>query len=186
MLEDGLGVVVDPEHGVELRHLLRMAGVLAQAVDSDVDVLEADRRDDDEEGEELARAAGGEPAVNPGEDHAGEQHVGDGKGEGRGVGGWRERWPGDGDARGGGEEGQRADDGGGAEKAEEEADEEISGEVEREADEGFRVEGEAGWGDVDADNYLQDEDAPEDTGEEAEVAVVDRAVAGGERTGDDG
>ena len=167
MLEDGLGVVVDVEHGVQLCHLLGMACVFAEAVDGDVDVLEAKRNGDDEEGEKLACTAGGEPAIHPCEDHAGEEHVGNREGEGCCIGDGCKLRAGNGDAGGGREQGNCADDSGGAEKAEEEADKEIARKAKREADQGFWIERQAGGGDVDADDDLEEEDAREDSREVA-------------------
>ena len=96
----------------------------------------------------FAGAAGGEPAFDPDEQHAGEEDVGEGEGCEEECGPGCERRSGDGDADVGGDESEGADDGGCAEQSEEDARGEVAREAEREADDGVDVEAEAGWGEV--------------------------------------
>ena len=63
----------------------KMAGgavmtALQAGVEVEIDVLKTERGEEKECGEDLAGAAGGEPALDPDEQHAGEEDVGQGKG----------------------------------------------------------------------------------------------------------
>ena len=87
-----------------------VAALLKTRVVVQVDVLEPKRREEDEGGEKFAGAAGGEPAVDPGEHHAGEEDVCKGEGCEEECGPGEERGFCDADAYVGGDEGERADD----------------------------------------------------------------------------
>src|ERR1700751_4141758 len=113
---------------------------LQAGVEVEVDVLEAEGGEEKECGEDLTRAAGGEPALHPDEHHAGEEYVGEGEGGEHKRCPGRERWFGDGDADGSGDDGEGADDGGCAEDAEDDARGEVTRKREREADDGVDVE----------------------------------------------
>ena len=52
---------------------------LKAGVEVEVDVLKAEGGEEKECGEDLAGAAGGEPALDPDEHHAGEEDVGEGE-----------------------------------------------------------------------------------------------------------
>src|ERR1700748_2252364 len=94
--------------------------VLQARIQGDVEVLKAKRSKQDEGGKDLTGAASGEPAIDPGEDHAGEGDVYqcvDGKQE-RCPG--QKRGSGNADADIGGDKSQSADDIGCAEVDEEE------------------------------------------------------------------
>ena len=57
-----------------------MMAALQAGVEVEIDVLEAEGGEEEECGEDLAGAAGGEPTLDPDEDHAGEEDVGEGEG----------------------------------------------------------------------------------------------------------
>ncbi len=143
--EHGADVVVDA--GCDAEVLGRDAAesvVIVGGVEVEIYPLDSERDGEDEGGEDLARATRGEPAVNPGEDHAGEEDVGRGEDGEREQSVEREGGDGDGDADGDGEGHEGADDVGGREEAEEEADGDVGVDAEGEADELGGVEGGAG------------------------------------------
>src|ERR1700733_1125156 len=106
---------------------------LHAGVEVKIDVLESEGGEEDDGGEDFARAAGGEPALDPNEQHAGEEHVSEGEGCEEGCGPWGERRLCDGDAYAGGDECQSADDVRCTEQAEDEARGEVAREAEGEA-----------------------------------------------------
>ncbi len=83
---------------------LAMVTALQAGVEVQIDVLEAEGGEEDEGGEDLAGAAGGEPALDPDEDHADEEDVGEGVGGEDQGGPGGQRWFRDGDADAGGDE----------------------------------------------------------------------------------
>src|SRR5580704_16572391 len=76
---DGLDVVEDFSEQGEMAGGAVMAALQA-GVEVEVDVLEAEGGEEEERGEDLAGATGGEPALDPDEHHAGEEDVGEGEG----------------------------------------------------------------------------------------------------------
>ena len=171
---DGLDAVKDFEDEREMVRVV--ATVLEAGVVVDVDVLEGERGEENECGEDFAGAAGGEPAVDPDENHAGEEDVGEcvGGKENRGPG--EERRFRETDADVGGYEAEGADDGGGAKESEEDARGEVAREAEGEANDGVDVEAEAGRGNVEDDDLPESEDGPGEDGQKVEVAAGDEGV----------
>ena len=86
MVEERLEAIVDVGGSGEFGGLLGRGGASTEVVEGDVGPLDGDGEGNDEKGEELAGAAGGKPAIDPGEDHADEEHVGEGEGERCGEG----------------------------------------------------------------------------------------------------
>jgi hypothetical protein len=148
---------------------------LEAGVEVEVDVLEAERGEEDEGGEDFAGAAGGKPALDPDEHHAGEEDVGKGEGGEQERGPRSQRGLSDADSDAGGDECEGADDVRCAEKAEEETRGEVAREAEREADDGVDVEAETGWADVEENEEPEGKDCP---GEEREHR---EATGGGEK-----
>ena len=73
---DGFEVVVDAEEEREMGGGVSMTVALQAGVEVEVDVLEAERDEEDEGSEDFAGAAGLKPAFDPDEDHADEEDVG--------------------------------------------------------------------------------------------------------------
>src|SRR5271156_435991 len=103
-----------------------MAGLQAW-VEVDVEGLKAERTEEDEGGENLAGTAGGGPAVDPDEHHAGEEDVGESEDGEDKRGPEGEGGAGEADADVGRDQAESSDDGGDAEQAEEDARGEVSG-----------------------------------------------------------
>jgi len=174
----------------DLSEQRKMAGGAVMAslqagVEVEVDVLEAEGGEEKECGEDLACAAGGEPAVDPDQYHAGEEDVGKREGGEHKRCPGSERWVGDGYADVGGDDGEGADDGGGAEEAEDDARGEVAWEAEGKADDGVDVEAEAGWGEVEDDEHPEGEEGPGEDRKHRDAAGGDEEVRA-EASADDG
>src|SRR5258708_37323059 len=78
---DGLDLVKDFSEQGKMAGGAVMAALQAR-VEVEVEVLEAEGGEEEERGEDLAGAAGGEPALHPDERHAGEEDVGKSEGGG--------------------------------------------------------------------------------------------------------
>ena len=73
---DGFEVVVDAEDERKMGGGVAVMTALQAGVEVEVDVLEAERDEEDEGSENFAGATGLKPAFNPDEDHADEEDVG--------------------------------------------------------------------------------------------------------------
>ena len=165
------------------------AGVRRHAVE--VEELDADDEQRHQAAEDLAGAAGGEPAFHPNGEGARDEDVEcgiDGEDDG---GGGRERWSGDADADGRGEQREAADDGAGGQQAQRQAENEVAAEAQGKTQQRGGVEGGHLRGDADAvdgDELPQQGNAGEQRRQVIGVASADGRVgdeARAERRGRD-
>src|ERR1700729_1949412 len=147
------------------RGLIVVVTALHAGIEVQVEVLKAERGEEDESGEDFAGTSGGEPTLDPDKDHADEEDVGKREGCEQKRRPKRQRRFRDDYADVGCDKGESADDIGRAEQAEEEPRGEVAREAEREADDGVDVEAEAGGRDVEDDEHPEREDAPGEDGQ---------------------